>query len=79
MYPDFLKNVQYLTVKNLYDDKTMTYEQMRAHFSQMCHLCETLCSDIGHMDMVIQFDDEHNINEAKRLLTRFGINWKVRD
>jgi hypothetical protein len=72
MYPDDFIKTWYLI-----PEQNLPYEEQREIFSYMVFICKFLCSDIGHMDMLIQFDDERRLVEAKRLLT--SSNTKFQD
>lgn len=73
MYPnDFIKTWYLIPEQNL------PYEEQRLNFDRMVSICVFLCSDIGHMDMLIQFDDERKLNEAKHLLTETKIKFQDR-
>ena len=36
----------------------LPYDEQREVFKKMIDICKELSSDIGHFDMLIQFDDE---------------------
>jgi hypothetical protein len=73
MYPDDFIKTWYLIPRDY-----LSYDERRKIFEQMITACQFLCSDIGHGDMLIQFDDERKLVQAETILTDSKIEWQER-